>query len=302
MASPFGETEDFELSRGIAQGAVESPWLYSAFINAIADELKAEGLGIQIAGKRTPLLMYADDIVLLAGSVTELRRMNEVISNFARQNRYRHNGSKSAVMVFNANPTLHKRVNEEPWTLSGEAVKVKKRYKYLGVDVLENTKDWSTYLTRAMTKARSVSADLAWACRRDKGIRPRSAATLWQAIVRPVLEYAAELWAGDIPTKLCGEVENVQTDFARTILGLDGTHGVSNDFLRAEMGMERIQARWTKLRLGYFRRLHVAKADRTIVDVLRLRKMHHAWGGDWASNNWVTTTHRLLQDHRLLPY
>ena len=39
-------------------------------------------------------------------------------------------------------------------------------------------------------------------CRRDEGIRPRSAATLWKAMVRPVLEYAAELWAGEVPEKL----------------------------------------------------------------------------------------------------
>jgi hypothetical protein len=47
---PFGETEWFNISRGVAQGAVESPWLYSCFINGMAEELKSRGLGVQVGG------------------------------------------------------------------------------------------------------------------------------------------------------------------------------------------------------------------------------------------------------------
>ena len=70
---PFGETQWFKITRGVAQGAVESSFLYSCFINSLAGELKDKGLGIQIAGVITPLLLYADDIVLLANSIAELR-------------------------------------------------------------------------------------------------------------------------------------------------------------------------------------------------------------------------------------
>ena len=91
---PFGETEYFHISRGVAQGAVESPFLYACFINALADELKQKGLGIVIAGRRIPLLMYADDIVFLASSVNELREMNKCVTEFARRNRYQLNCGK----------------------------------------------------------------------------------------------------------------------------------------------------------------------------------------------------------------
>ena len=39
--------------------------------------------------------VYADDIVLLAGTVAELRAMNQVVSDFAFRNRDCLNGSKS---------------------------------------------------------------------------------------------------------------------------------------------------------------------------------------------------------------
>ena len=62
-------------------------WMYSNFIESdgLADALKAAGLGIMIAGRRVPLLMYADDVVMLASSVDELTRMNAIATKFAQQ-------------------------------------------------------------------------------------------------------------------------------------------------------------------------------------------------------------------------
>ena len=74
---PIGETEEFGVGRGVAQGAVESPWLYSCFINDLAEELKKHHIGVVIAGVRVPLLMYADDVVILANGPTELQQLNE---------------------------------------------------------------------------------------------------------------------------------------------------------------------------------------------------------------------------------
>ena len=294
---PFGETDYFRVSRGVAQGAVESPFLYACFINGLAEELKSKGLGIVIAGKPTPLLMYADDVVLLAGNVKELRAMNDVVSEYARRNRYRLNGDKSAVMAFNTDSTTALQVQAEPWRLSGEIVKIKDSYKYLGVDVLENVTNWEPYLNRAIAKARRVTEDLEWACRRAGGLRPRSAAALWKAMVRPILEYSAEIWAGDITKSAAARAESVQTNFARSMMGLLGCQSISNDSLRAEMGMEKLSSRWTKLRLGYWRRLHVASSERTLTAVATLRHRHVMWEYKGADVGWMGTTRDLLTKH-----
>ena len=291
---PFGETEYFKVTRGVAQGAVESPFLYACFINGLAEELKSKGLGITIAAKHTPLLMYADDVVFLAGSVDELRSMNEVVTNYAKRNRYRLNGDKSAVMAFNADPALDRAVRAEPWRLSGEVVEVKDSYKYLGVDVLKDVRSWKSYIERAIAKATRVSEDLQWACRRAGGLRPRAAAALWKAIVRPVLEYAAEIWSGELTLLHARRAEAVQTDFARCMLGLVGCQSISNDALRAELGMEKLSSRWEKLRLGYWRRLHVASGERTLVAVASLRRKHLLWGYNGAEQGWMRETRDLL--------
>lgn len=260
----------------------------------MVDDLKQKGLGIKIAGVLTPLLMYADDVVLLAGSVEELRAMNQVVTDYAYRNRYGLNGDKSAVMAFNVDKATEVAVAAEPWRLSGEAVQVKTSYKYLGVDLLTNVKDWKAYLNRVIAKATRVSEDLEWACRRDKGLRSRSAVTLWKAIVRPVLEYAAEIWAGDIPAAVAARAEAVQTNFARAVLGLAGCQSISNDVLRAEMGMEKLSSRWEKLRLGYWRRINVATADRALVAVASLRRKHVLWGSRGSASSWMSGMRDLL--------
>ena len=66
---------------------------------------------------------------------------------------------------------------------------------------------------------------------RDAGLRPRPAVTMWKAMVRPILEYAAELWAGEIPRELARQAEQVQTDFPRGVLGLTNKIGIANSFV-----------------------------------------------------------------------
>ncbi len=121
-----GETQWHDVKRGVAQGAVESPWLYGCFIDGMTAELKKRNLGVMVAGLRIPLLMYADDIVMIASSVTELREMNMVATEYAFKHSFRRNGEKSAVMTFNADKALRSRVSQERWELSGEKVKGKK--------------------------------------------------------------------------------------------------------------------------------------------------------------------------------
>ena len=292
---PSGETKWFEVLRGVAQGAPKSPWLYSNFINGLAEELESHGLGIMMGETRILLLMYADDVVMLASNVDELRRMNDVATQYAFKHRFRYNGKKSAVMVFNANKALRRRVEEENWRLSGEKVEVKESYGYLGVDTLTNAEDWNKHVERVIVNARNRSRDLLWICRRDKGLRPRSAATLWKAIVRPMFEYAAELWVGEITQAKVRKAEKIQTDFAPAILGLTGAYGVPNVLVRAELGLEKLESRRDKLRLGYWRRIQVARRDRAFYKVAALRKQQVDAGvGQGGTRSWMRKTKALM--------
>ena len=291
---PFGDTPWYNVTRGVAQGAVESPFLYSCFINGLAENLRSKGLGIVVAGILTPLLLYADDVVLLAASIEELHLMNNEASLYAFTNRYQFNGKKSNVMCFYTNKETLNRVRLEHWELFREPVTVSKSYQYLGITLNLNLEDWNTHITRLICKATSISAELAWLCRQDSGLLPRSAATLWKAIVRPVLEYASEIWSGDICKKLAKKAESVQTHFLRAILGLQGCQSIPDDFIRAETGMEKLSSRWEKRRLGFWRRLQTSSTGTTLNSLVLLRRQQVDLASTVSNNGWMRNTKRLM--------
>lgn len=300
---PLGLTDPFDVQRGVAQGAVESPWLYSNFIDGLAKDLKNAKLGVRIAGRQVPLLMYADDVIVLASTQLELAQMNKIVSNFAYRNRFQFNGNKSAVMAFNVSRAEKKKCETTDWTLFGEKVKVVPQYTYLGVLTTENEASWKAHVNTAINKAKRRSADLLWVCRQDKGIRPRTAATLWNSIVRPLLEYAAELWGGAVTKAQEQSAELVQMTFLKGVLGLHKNGGgVSNHVIRAEIGAELISARWKKLQLGYWRRIFAAPRERLLRVLVTFRHRERTAEGTYGTRGWLPTVEATLDTVGLMRY
>ena len=284
-----GCTSAFDVSLGVAQGAVESPWMYACFIDGLVRELRKRGLGVFVGARQLPCLLYADDIVLLARSIPELQQMATVAAEFARKFRFSFNGEKSGVMVFahgKGKKAFVERVRQHPWALQDQSIEVVNTYKYLVLD-FHTGAGWTTYFRRVLKKARKHSNELAWLCR---GLCPRSAATMWKALVRPVLEYGAETWYGSVNKSLIDEAEAIQTSFARAILRLPP--GSPNVFVRAELGLERLTSRWRKLRLGYWRKLWVAHPSRALSYVATLRRRDTLAGR--SAGSWMSHTRRVL--------
>ena len=102
---------------------------------------------------------------------------------------------------------------------------------------------------------------------------------------------------GEITKGMEERAEKVQINFAKGILGLPA-RGVSDDFVRAELGIERLTARWDKLRLGYWHKLQTAKPDRAVAKVMKWRKRTLAQaGGD--SMGWLQTSQAVFEKYGL---
>ena len=74
------KTDFIDVDVGVRQGCVLSPVLFSIYINGLAKEVASSSLGIDVDGKNVAILLYADDIVLIAGSIESLQSQIDITS------------------------------------------------------------------------------------------------------------------------------------------------------------------------------------------------------------------------------
>ena len=73
----------FRCANGIRQGGQLSPLLYNVFTDDLNHHLQATGAGCYIGGAWVNSLSYADDMVLLAPTITALQTLLEACRTYA---------------------------------------------------------------------------------------------------------------------------------------------------------------------------------------------------------------------------
>ena len=89
-------SEDFFYSIGLRQRCALSPLLSNLFIDGNVKFIYKENLGILVGGVLIFILLYANDIVLLAESEKELQKMVAKFKFFCKQSQLYVNISKTS--------------------------------------------------------------------------------------------------------------------------------------------------------------------------------------------------------------
>jgi hypothetical protein len=108
IQTPYGLTDWYTSDLGTRQGAVLSPFLFSLLISPLAQTLRAKDFGIPICGtadSRIACLLYADDLVLIADSEDEMRRLMAETSKFLKKWRFSVSAKKTSVVAFGPSET-----------------------------------------------------------------------------------------------------------------------------------------------------------------------------------------------------
>ena len=132
----------FRPNKGVAQGSIISPALFDIFIEDLSEELQKK-----CSLSLTNILLYADDIMVICNSKTQLEQAIKVIEDWTIRNGMLLNKKKSGILTFGArkqkkNPYMecqHQPSNKyytRVWTPSLSdimGIPLCKEYKYLGV-------------------------------------------------------------------------------------------------------------------------------------------------------------------------
>ena len=70
------------------------------YLNGLVCELKATGVGIDIAGEKVASLLYADDIALLAESEADLQVLLDSLHNWSQEWSMNENTDKTKIVHF----------------------------------------------------------------------------------------------------------------------------------------------------------------------------------------------------------
>jgi hypothetical protein len=119
----------FSTEMGVIQGGVLSPILFSIFINDMIEELTIAGHGIQMNGLKIPALLFADDVTLIPSSVTETRKMLQIVEKFATKWKCSFGLLKCGVMPIVNRGT----VIPMEWKFAGGTIATVTGFQFLGL-------------------------------------------------------------------------------------------------------------------------------------------------------------------------
>ena len=289
------ESEPFDLSVGVPQGAVLSPLLYSIFIQGLSDMLLAEGFGLIICGVKVPVLLYADDIVLLADDKDQLQSMLDAVSRYAAQWQFRFNCKKCNVVVVSSNKEERQDAADENWTIGDGPIAVSNEYKYLGMEMGKIGRgQWNSFLTRVEKRAQDKVHQLLHAACGKRPLKLKTAVHLFKTLVRPVMEYGDAIWAGMASKTALDDLERIQCKFGRAILRCPGA---AAEFVRSELGLATMRSRVNCASMRFFGKLCSMSRSRLTAKIFRLRCRQVDDGH--GLNSWCLGMKRMLQDYGL---
>ncbi|XP_075160593.1 uncharacterized protein LOC142233513 [Haematobia irritans] len=180
-------SEYFETNSGVKQGCLLSPLLFALYINDLHDFLQG---GINTHNMNIRILLYADDIVILAEDISTMQSMISRLENYCDLWNLTVNMEKSEIMIFRNGGRLSR--NEE-WFYKGNIIKIAKEYNYLGVTLTPRMKFLKHVEKR--TAQSKTAINVTWASLIDnKEVNYHMKWKLYQAVCRAIQSYAAQVW------------------------------------------------------------------------------------------------------------
>ncbi len=189
---PDGVSNYFALTLGIKQGDPISPTLFNIFIDDLASEiLSANNDHPNLSGNLIPLLMYADDIVLLSESIEGLQSSLNTLNHYTSRWKLRINLKKTKVMIFE-----NKRSLAPIFLLGRNIVEVVEKYKYLGI-IFYYTGNFK--LAQNELYLKGLKALFSISSKIDlNSINPNLAKKLFCSLVKPIICYGSEVWGEEL--------------------------------------------------------------------------------------------------------
>ena len=185
-----GLTDAFPIKIGTRQGCNLSPTLFNIYINDLPKQLnKAKTSSIQLGSEEVNCLMYADDIVILAKSETDMKAYLHQLNKFCKKWRLSINTNKSKILIINRpkNTNFNFKIDKNK-------IEEVDSYCYLGITI-NKTGNFKDTIDKLLQKASRAYFSLRQEFSFQTNTKPRTIIKLFDSMVKPILLYCSEIWA-----------------------------------------------------------------------------------------------------------
>ncbi len=206
-------TDWFPVNIGLKQGCVLSPSLLNMYINGLIKEIKASGIGVDVDMEKVVILVYADDIVILAENEHDLQMLLDIIHKWSQEWQMMVNAEKTKIVHFRKGPSNP--VTEATFQYGEQQIQVVDRYRYLGLIFTEylDVSIMAKYVSQA---AQRVLGILNAKSKAHGGIPYVVFTKLFDSLVQPIFYYGASIWGH----KINSSIQAVQNRAAHYLLGV----------------------------------------------------------------------------------
>jgi len=221
--------ESVKIKRGVRQGCVMSPDLFSLYTEYIMR--KIEGMpGIKVGGNNINNLRYADDTVLIATSEENLQRILNVISEKSEEVGLKINTKKTFTM------TISKR--EAPpcnIVLNNQQLQQVDKFKYLGATLTSDGRSIDEIKIR-IAQAKAAFADLNKILTSNR-ISIETRRRVLGSCILPILQYGSEAW--NINRIAENTINAAEMWFYRRMLRISYEDHITNEEVLTRIGSKR---------------------------------------------------------------
>jgi exonuclease III len=217
--------DSFYIQKGVKQGDPLSPMLFNAALEAIFRQLKWEKLGVCVEGTYLNNLRFADDIVLVAKS---LQQMKVMISNLAEE-------SKRAGLTMNPSKTfLMTNRRKEDVVLDGCLLKWSSETIYLG-----QLLSFTNRTEKEVKRRCAIAWKRFWSLKfilKNNYISAEKKIEVLRSCVFATLIYGSQTWACKETT--LKKIRTTQMAMERSILNIRRTDRKRNTFIKSITQLE----------------------------------------------------------------
>ena len=221
-------TETFSIDKGVRQGCILSPHLFSVYTEQIMRDSKTEDFGISIGGRKVSNLRYADDTALCAENHEEIVKLLNNINEEGKKKNMKLNAKKTKVMHIGKG-------QYRDIDIDGETLEKVLEFIYLG-SCKTSDGDCRPDIMRRIARAKAKMVDLEniW---RDRDLSSALKIRIMKVLVWTTVNYGAEGWTLRAEEKK--KIQSAEMWFYQRLLNISWKHKRTHNSILEELNVKR---------------------------------------------------------------